>query len=601
MGSGLTSRFGIKSKSAKAEESRRLCEAESKLEAISRSQAVIEFNLDGTIIHANENFLGAMGYRLDEIKGQHHSLFVDSATRSSDEYAQFWKRLNRGEFFSQEFKRVAKGGKEIWIQASYNPLIGADGKPYGVVKFATDITERKLNDANSSGQLDAIQKSQAVIEFNLDGTVITANDNFLQTLGYQLNEIQGKHHRLFVDSNYANSGEYRDFWERLGRGEYQAGEFKRIDKSGHEVWIQASYNPILDTNGRPFKIVKYASNITDQKQLQKTIESVLDETQVAITAMAAGDLTTTMNGQFTGRYAEFQKSVNDCVDRMRHTMTEIRTVANNVSSDSADIAQGNGNLSQRTVSQAANLEETVASMEEITTTVEGNAENSSRANELAQAAATQAKTGGEIVQKAMNSMQGLNEASNKISDIIGVINDIAFQTNLLALNASVEAARAGEQGRGFAVVASEVRGLAGRSATAAKEIKELIEDSATRVNESSRLVNQSGDSLNEIVAGVENVTVIIGHISEAGQEQSLGIGSVNNAITQIDTLTQQNATLVEQVSSASQNLSSQASELSRLVSSFKLDSDNRAIRQTGLGSGYASNSERMQTAKRAQR
>ncbi len=235
------------------------------IDAINKSQAVIEFNMDGTIITANDNFLNAMGYSLKEVQGKHHSIFVEPKFKESREYAQFWESLNRGEFESKEYKRLAKGGREIWIQASYNPIIGLDGKPYKVVKFASDITEQKIESAENTGKINAISKAQAVIEFNMDGTIITANKNFLDTVGYTLDEIKGKHHKMFVEPNERDSVEYGQFWEKLNRGEFESNEYKRIGKGGKEIWIQATYNPILDLNGDSIKVVKYATDVTAQR------------------------------------------------------------------------------------------------------------------------------------------------------------------------------------------------------------------------------------------------------------------------------------------------------------------------------------------------
>jgi methyl-accepting chemotaxis protein len=235
-----------------------------KIAAINRAQAMIEFRLDGTIVTANENFLGAVGYSLGEIQGKHHSMFMPQADRDSAAYREFWAALNRGEYQAGEYKRIGKGGKEIWILASYNPILDENGKPLGVVKFATDVSAEKLKNADLSGQLDAIGKSQAVIEFNMDGTIIAANENFLGAMGYTLGEIRGKHHSLFVEPSERESAEYREFWASLNRGRYQAAEYKRIGKNGKEVYIQASYNPILDLNGKPFKVVKYATDTTRQ-------------------------------------------------------------------------------------------------------------------------------------------------------------------------------------------------------------------------------------------------------------------------------------------------------------------------------------------------
>jgi methyl-accepting chemotaxis protein len=236
----------------------------SKIAAIGRAQAVIEFKLDGTIVTANENFCRTLGYSLDEIKGKHHSLFVADTDRNSSAYREFWAALNRGDYQAGEFKRIAKGGREVWILASYNPLLDESGKPYGVVKFATDVTAEKLKNADLAGQIAAIDKAQAVIEFNMDGTIITANANFLGAVGYSLAEIKGKHHSMFVEPSERDGGSYSEFWVALNRGEYQAAEYKRIGKGGKEIYIQASYNPILDLNGKPFKVVKYATDVTQQ-------------------------------------------------------------------------------------------------------------------------------------------------------------------------------------------------------------------------------------------------------------------------------------------------------------------------------------------------
>jgi methyl-accepting chemotaxis protein len=244
-----------------------------KIAAMNRAQAVIEFNMDGTIVTANENFLGAMGYSLAEIQGKHHSMFVLPAERDGTAYREFWAKLNRGQFDAAEYKRVGKGAKEIWILATYNPILDDAGKPFKVVKFATDVTAQKLKAADSDGQIAAIGKSQAVIEFNMDGTIRTANQNFLDAMGYTLAEVQGKHHGMFVEPGERNAQAYREFWSDLNRGQYQAAEYKRIAKGGREIWIQASYNPILDLNGRPFKVVKYATDVTVQAVMRRKAEN----------------------------------------------------------------------------------------------------------------------------------------------------------------------------------------------------------------------------------------------------------------------------------------------------------------------------------------
>ena len=241
------------------------------LDAINRVQAVIEFTLDGIILDANENFIATVGYTLDEIRGQHHKMFVEPELASSAEYRAFWERLGQGQHESGEFFRLGKNGKEIWLNASYNPIFDANGNVVKVIKFATDITEQKESALESDGQLKAINRAQAVIEFTPDGTILTANENFTSTVGYSLDEIVGKHHRIFVDPEYASTPDYRQFWEKLGNGELDAGEYKRFGRDGNQVWLNASYNPIFDAKGRVVKVVKFASDITEQKEMAAQI------------------------------------------------------------------------------------------------------------------------------------------------------------------------------------------------------------------------------------------------------------------------------------------------------------------------------------------
>jgi methyl-accepting chemotaxis protein len=280
--------------------------------AISKALAVIEFDMDGTVLNANDNFLRVLGYTRDEIKGKHHSMFVDEVYRQSAAYKEFWAKLNRGEYVADEFKRIGKGGKEVWIQASYNPIHDLEGKIFKVVKYATDITEQKLRNADYQGQIAAIGKAQAVIEFNMDGTVITANDNFLKALGYSLEEIKGKHHNMFVDEAYRQSAAYKEFWAKLNRGEYVADEFIRIGKGGKEVWIQASYNPILDLNGKPFKVVKYATDVTQQKL---AVNAMIADAVMLSKAAVEGKLATRADAsKHTGDYRTVVQGVNETLD-----------------------------------------------------------------------------------------------------------------------------------------------------------------------------------------------------------------------------------------------------------------------------------------------
>ncbi|MBT5186430.1 MAG: PAS domain S-box protein, partial [Kordiimonadaceae bacterium] len=311
------------------------------LDALNKSQATISFNTNGTILDANDNFLNTLGYDLAEVKGQHHSMFVEPTYRESSEYTQFWEALNRGEFKSEEFMRLAKGGKEVWIQATYNPVIDANGKVLKIIKFATDITEQKNENASNQGQIEAIDKAQAVISFELDGTIIEANDNFLGAVGYSLKEIQGKHHSIFVESQLKESSEYKEFWAALARGEYQAAEYKRIGKNGNEIWIQASYNPIFDPEGKPFKVVKFATDITEQvnkrhesQRVGKMVDENLDKILTAVgganqqSSGAAAASTQTLQTVQTVAAAveEFEISSQEIAKSMTTARTEVSRV-----------------------------------------------------------------------------------------------------------------------------------------------------------------------------------------------------------------------------------------------------------------------------------
>ena len=532
------------------------------LEALSTSQAMIEFDLKGNIINANENFCAALGYRLDEIIGKHHRIFCDRDYVESQAYADFWRTLAGGTFQAQEYKRIRKDGAEIWIEASYNPVCRG-GRPYKVVKIATDITAKKLKAKEDSGKLEAISRSQAVIEFTPQGEILTANDNFCNTLNYSLSDIVGKHHRLFCEPAYAASSEYANFWKRLAAGEFISDEFVRFGKNGKEVWIQAAYNPILNDKGQVVKVVKFATDVTPRMSAISTLGHALRQ-------LAEGELRQHLATPFVPSMEKLRGDFNEVIEKLRLTMQTVAQNAATIASGSAEIRVAADQLARRTEQQAASLEESAAALEEITMTVRDSSRGADEAEKLVGSTKESAERSGDIVHRAIGAMDKISQSSGEITNIIGVIDDIAFQTNLLALNAGVEAARAGEAGKGFAVVAQEVRELAQRSASAAKAIKELINTSRQHVANGVDLVGQTGDALRQIAVQVGQIDVNVSTIVKASREQATGLVEINNAVNLMDQATQKNAAMVEETTAASHGLAREAESLRELLTQFNV-------------------------------
>ncbi|WP_281202869.1 methyl-accepting chemotaxis protein [Methylophilus rhizosphaerae] len=665
--------------------------------------AIATFDLDKKIIDINEAFYKTLGFDEQELLGQPATILLTEEDKANHSDDQYWDTLKQGQSVSRQVRRKSKDGRSLWFLASFFPIKGASGQVEKIKQYCVCITDEKSKNANYESQINAFHKLQGVIEFDLYGSITSINGNFQKATGYSAEEVIGKHHSIFLDEQYKNSPEYKLFWEQLRAGQGQDGVFQRFGKGGKEIWLRAYYYPVSDIDGKAYKVVKFATDITAEivarqeretraahaLMIQTTLDSastnmmmadndgiirymnesahhlmqnsasnlrqelphfnpeqiigqnfdifhknpahqrnllasltndyttdihvgelflrlkatpifgkdgqragtslewqditqerkVSEQIATIIANAASGDLAERIDlADKTGTTVEICSGVNNLLDKITEVLLKVREAGETINVAAQEIASGNNDLSSRTEQQASSLEETASSMEELASTVKQNADNAKQANQMAGAASQVAIRGGNVVGNVVTTMNAMNESARKIEDIITVIDGIAFQTNILALNAAVEAARAGEQGRGFAVVAGEVRSLAQRSASAAKEIKELITDSVSKTAEGTKLVQSAGETMQEIVTSVQRVTDIMGEITAASTEQSSGIDQVNQAVTNMDEVTQQNAALVEEAAAAAESLVEQASGLMETVNQFKLRGAQRSIR-----------------------
>ncbi|MBC8088929.1 MAG: PAS domain-containing methyl-accepting chemotaxis protein [Phycisphaerae bacterium] len=511
-------------------EDSRVADYVAQIEAINRSNAVIEFTPEGRVLTANQNFLNTVGYTLEEIRGQHHSMFCEDTYAASAAYREFWARLNHGDYDASEYKRLGKNGKEIWIQATYNPMRDANGRVVKIIKFATDITAQTARMSDYSGQVEAISKSNAVIEFDLQGNVLSANENFLATVGYSFDEIKGRHHSMFCEEAYHTSAAYRAFWAKLNRGEFDTGEYKRIGKGGREVWIQASYNPIKSRDGKIFKVVKYATDVSAKVKLGGDVQQVTN----VVSASSA----------------QLQASAQQMSASAEQTLRQARAVAT-------------------AAEQATRNVQTVASStEELTSSIREIAARVQDASLISQQAVRQAAS-------TSDTMNKLGQSSQEIGHVVKVITSIAQQTNLLALNATIEAARAGEAGKGFAVVANEVKELARQTARATEEIGMKIagvqQDTSLAVaaiKEIAGIIDRISGISTTIAGAVEEQNAATSEISRNVAEAARGTAEVSANISSVTQVAEESGRTAANVKSASDQLSREAEKLAAAIVLF---------------------------------
>lgn len=587
------------------------------ISAINAASVQIEFDADGIIAGASDLFVKAMKYSsAKDFIGQHHRIFCDSNYVKTKEYEQFWNNLRNGFAQVGEFRRIAKDGSDVWIQANYTPIKDEHGKVTKVVKLASDITAQKLKNLDYEGQLQAIDKSNAVIEFNMDGTVLTANDNFLTVMGYQLHELKGKHHRMLVDPVYARSAEYEDFWRKLRNGEYFVGTYTRIDKRGKEVYIQASYNPILDAEGKPVKVVKYALDMTEVIRVIKAMANG-DLGMRCDESVDQGGLTAEINKALDNLNA-VMKNISDGSEVVAKSSDLLQKKVDDMKRNTSEVATAVGQMAKGAQDQAQKTDESSKLVNHVMTSANEMDVKANLINKAAEAGLGSSTEGLKTIKILVDNMTEIKESAGQTSQSIqvltrrteeigrtlNVITDIASQTNLLALNAAIEAARAGDAGRGFAVVAEEIRKLAEDSRKSAVEIEKIIGDvqkdtaqagkaidaMESSVKEGNKSSSQVEKIFHEIAKSSEETFSASKEIQSSTQVQKDSIASVVKNIEQIVVVSEETAAGSQQVASSSQQmnngmqeiakageeLSAVAAELQAGVNQFKLKKLNKA-------------------------
>lgn len=536
------------------------------LKALYACSAMAEFSPQGVFLNVSPTFLRISGYARNELIGRHHSILLTPEAQKNSDYAIFWNSLRQGQPQSGEFHRLSKNGTDFWVEASYMPVRAANGKVVRVVKLAYDISQSHKKSMQDAALLRAITRSQATIRFKPDGTILDANDVFLKTMDYTLEEIKGKHHSLFVEPQFGNSPAYEEFWKRLTKGEFFVASYHRLAKNNRDVWLQASYNPVFDDEGNVVEVVKIASDTTPLHQGTELINQALN-------GLSQGDLCAQIGQPLTDSLDPIRTAFNASVSALRLALSDVLVAAEAIRQDSKVVNVSANQLSQRTEQQVMSLEKTSSSLQQITGSVQSLTNSTGHMRGVTKQANEEASSSSTVIDNAVRTMEEIDKHSAQISNIVGVIDEIALQTNLLALNAGVEAARAGDAGRGFAVVATEVRALAQRSAEAAKEIKTLIGTSNKVISAGVASVTDARQSLTHVADCIRSLDQSIDAAATGAQEQSQALLQVNEAVREIDKMTQANATMAEETATASQSLAQGAEDISGLLQRFKVSQD----------------------------
>ncbi|MBX2820043.1 MAG: PAS domain S-box protein [Rhodothermaceae bacterium] len=553
------------------------------LDAIANAQGVVELEMDGTVLAVNQIYLNALGYAREDAIGRNHSSLVGDKFANSSAYRELWRQLKQGNSQVGEYLEQSIDGRDVWFQVSYNPIMDDNGVPFKVVKYATDITEEKLKNLDYQGQIEAISDSQAVIEFNMNGEVLKANSNFLSAMGYSWNEIDGRHHRMFVEPEFAMTSDYRMLWERLNQGETQAGEFKRVTSRGNVIWLSASYTPLLDSDGKPFKVIKYAREITQEVEARERLEHCVTEILEVVNAAAQGDLTRELSvagddpiGQMGGALRGFFSKLKEIIGSIDENAQHLSAAADEMAALSDNMGESAGETSSQATTVASSAEEVSSNIQ---TVAAGAEEMSASIKEVATNAGEAARVAAEAVdaaEKTNITVTKLGESSAEIGNVIKVITSIAQQTNLLALNATIEAARAGEAGKGFAVVANEVKELAKQTAQATEEISQKIEAIQTdtkgavdAISKIGSIIGQINDIQGTIAAAVEEQTSTTTEIARNVHEAAKGSSEIAENISHVAMAADNTSTGAKESKTATEELAKMSQSLRGIVAMFQ--------------------------------